>query len=88
MGSVRGRVERVEARISPRASPGECPPWRTPEQEAARERQFSRLYMQIGGKWPPETRSREEVFEELFAEIEKHREGTDRKEMTTWKASR
>lgn len=82
MSSARRRLENLEARTRTRALAGERPPWRTPEQEAAREQGFHRLYMQLGGEWPPETRSPEEAFEELFTAIEEIREGTDRKETT------
>jgi hypothetical protein len=81
MGSLRRRLEDLESKKSgARASPEGRPCWRTPEEEAEREQQFRRLYMQIGGEWPPEPKSREEAFEELFAMIENHRAETDRKE--------
>lgn len=81
MTSARRRLSDLEARIGARASPaGGRPPWRTPEQEEAREQAFRRLYMQIGGEWPPEPKSAEEAFEELFTSIENYRAESDRKE--------
>ncbi len=79
MGSIDRRLDAVEARTGARASPGEGrPPWRTPEQHAEREEQFRRLYMQIGGEWPP-PKSGEAALEELFEAIEIYRESTNRK---------
>lgn len=63
MGSVRRRLEVVEARIGARASPGERPHWRTPAEERERTRQFRKLYQELGIPWPPKPKSREELFE-------------------------
>jgi hypothetical protein len=78
---LRRRLEGLEDQIGARASPeGGRPPWRTPEEQAAREQAFRQLYMQIGGEWPPEPKSPEEAFEELFTSIENYRAESDRKE--------
>ncbi len=80
MRSTRRQLDAIEARIAPRSSPGERPPWRSPEEEAAREQRFRRLYMQIGGKWPPAASDPAQLREELFAEIAHAREETDTRE--------
>ena len=80
MGSLRRRVDAVEGQIGARASPGERLPWRTLEEEAAREEGFRNLFEQMGWPWPPEPKGPEDAFEELFAEIAAHREAIDRKE--------
>ncbi len=69
----RRRLERVEERIGARASPGERPPWRTPEQEAGRERQFEELARELGFERLPALKNREEAFGELFEEIKAYR---------------
>ncbi len=79
MASVDKRLGDLEGRAGARASPSEGrPPWRTPEQHGEREEQFRRLYMQIGGEWPP-PKSGEAALEELFEAIEIYRESTNRK---------
>lgn len=80
MRSTRRRLDANEARVWRRASTGKRPPWRSPEIGATREQRFRRLYMQIGGKWPPAARDPAQLPGELFAEIAHAREETDTRE--------
>lgn len=82
---LRRRLEGLEGQIGARASPAGRPPWRTPEEEAARDEAFRKLYADLGWGEPPEPKtgeSGEEAFEELFTMIEdyRYRAETDRKE--------
>jgi hypothetical protein len=52
MRGLESRLKRLEQQIPPPRSPGERPPWRTPEQHAERERRFEELYRELGLPWP------------------------------------
>jgi hypothetical protein len=79
MRGLESRLKRLEQQIPPPRSPGERPPWRTPEQHAERERRFEELYRELGLPWPTAPRDPEQVRARLFDVIEKHREVVERK---------
>lgn len=71
------RLKRLEASSSRRRG---FAWWRTPEQEAERERRFDALYHELGIVRSTEHRDPEEAMEKLFAEMARQREEIDRKE--------
>lgn len=80
MLSLHRRLRAIESRS--RASPAEKLTQvgrLTPEQKTERERQFRKLYRELGMPWPPAPRDPDQVRGELMDMVERHRE-TIRKE--------
>lgn len=84
MGSVRRRLERLEASLAARDGRGARgsgrPPRYAPEGWAERERRFERLFAELDGlqgdgRGPEPERPGGDPFDRLFETIERYREG-------------
>lgn len=78
--SIRRRLERLEGHSCPLPTQDGVP-WRTPEEEAERERQFDELWSQLHEEYGIERRERSHVeksdrqsaFRKLHEQIARHR---------------